>query len=471
MPHTTYSGNEVGAREQLPFLNCRCQCYTAFSDEERKNIFENFCALGDHSLQNTYLRGCVQNAEVKKIRRRPRKDNSTAAPRSSYVYTATTGKKSVKVCQAAFVALHGIKATRLKRKVLQFDTDIRDGRGKHDQHPKTEDEIMNKIRQHIKMFPVRESHYSRSKNTHRTYLDASLNVAAMYKDFLHQNPELNEKVKYWLYSKIFKTEFNISFGYPRSDICDTCERQQVEMKTAELDGDSAALKRLKTENELHLRKAEVFHVQLQEATEQAKNMQEEKDVVVLAIDFQKNLPLPLTGVSQEYYRRQLWIHNFCIHECTEEKATMFLYAENYAGKGPNDVLSCLQHYFKTLPSEIKKIKLFADNCFSQNKNRYLIAFFHALVHNSRIRKVSIYYPLPGHSRMPCDRDFGRIERRRRKKDKVSLPSEWVELVKKTDHQNPFTIAYVEHPLTDDMRDDGTPVVQVHDYKRAFDPLL
>ena len=96
------------------------------------------------------------------------------------------------------------------------------------------------------------------------------------------------------------------------------------MKTAELDGDSAALKRLKTENELHLRKAEVFHVQLQEATEQAKNMQEEKDVVVLAIDFQKNLPL--------------WNHNFCIHECTDEKATMFLYAENYAGKGPNDVI-------------------------------------------------------------------------------------------------------------------------------------
>ena len=150
---------------------------------------------------------------------------------------------------------------------------------------------------------------------------------------------------------------------------------------------------------------------------------------------------------------------------------MFLYAENYAGKGPNDVLLCLQHYFKAQPFEIKKIKLFANNCFSQNKNRHLIAFFHALVHNSRIQEVSIYYPLPGHCRMPCDQGFGRTERRRRKKDKVSLPSEWVELVKKTDHQNLFTIAYVEHPLTDDMHDDGTAVVQVHDYKRAFDSLL
>ena len=44
-------------------------------------------------------------------------------------------------------------------------------------------------------------------------------------------------------------------------------------------------------------------------------------------------------------------------------------------------------------------------------------------------------------------------------------------MKKTDHQNPFTIAYAQHPLTDNIRDDGTPVVQVHDYKRAFDSLL
>ena len=66
---------------------------------------------------------------------------------------------------------------------------------------------------------------------------------------------------------------------------------------------------------------------------------------------------------------------------------------------------------------------------------------------------------------------GALRRKKRKKDKVSLPSEWVELVRNTDHQNPFTIAYVEHPLTDDLQDDGTPVVRVFDYKVAFDPLL
>lgn len=466
--HYTYSGKEVSARKQLPFVECRCGCYKQFNDEERNLIFKNFCDIQDHSLQNSYLQGCVQNVMAEKKRRRPRIDSPSVAARASFVYTITVGQKSIKVCQAAFVALHGIKVSRLKRKVLQFDKDIRDGRGKHNQHHQISNDIRDRIRQHIQLFPARESHYSRSQNTHRRYLDPSLSVAAMHQDFLKENVDLNGLVKYWLYYEIFNTEFNISFGYPRSDICDTCERLQAEIKAAETSEDTAAKKRLATEKELHLRKAEVFQVQLNEVTEQAKS---NETIVVLAMDFQKNLPLPLTGVSQEYYKRQLWIHNFCIHECSEEKSTMFLYSENFAGKGPNDVLSCLQFYIKTLPAEVRRIDLFADNCFSQNKNRYIVAFFHTLVHNTRIKEVNIYYPLPGHSRMPCDRDFGRIEKRKRKKDKVSLPSQWVELVKSTDHQNPFAVVYVEHPLTDDLQGDGTPVVKVHDYKHAFDPML
>ena len=71
--------------------------------------------------------------------------------------------------------------------------------------------------------------------------------------------------------------------------------------------------------------------------------------------------------------------------------------------------------------------------------------------------------------MPCDRDFGRIEKKKQKKDKVSL--EWVSFVKNTDRESPFTICYVEHPLIDNMQHDGTPVIPVFDYEGAFDPML
>jgi len=38
---------------------CRCNCYAAFSEEERHHIFLSFCGLQDHVTQNTYLRGCI----------------------------------------------------------------------------------------------------------------------------------------------------------------------------------------------------------------------------------------------------------------------------------------------------------------------------------------------------------------------------------------------------------------------------
>ena len=90
---------------------------------------------------------------------------------------------------------------------------------------------------------------------------------------------------------------------------------------------------------------------------------------------------------------------------------------------------------------------------------------------TRFDEIHVYYPLPGHSRMPCDRDFGRIEKKRRKKDRVAQPSEWVNLIRETDRTNPFRVVYVEHPLTDDMLDDSTPIVKVKDYKKAFDQVL
>ena len=94
--------------------------------------------------------------------------------------------------------------------------------------------------------------------------------------------------------------------------------------------------------------------------------------------------------------------------------------------------------------------------FFQNKNKYIVEYFHSIVH-SNLEEIQVFYPLPGHSRLPCDRDFARIEKRRGRKDRVVNPSEWVGLVKENDISNPFKICFVEHPLTDNVTSDGTPV--------------
>ncbi len=74
--------------------------------------------------------------------------------------------------------------------------------------------------------------------------------------------------------------------------------------------------------------------------------------------------------------------------------------------------------------------------------------------------------------MPCDRDFALIEKKRRKKERVVRPSEWVKMVEDSRKKpSRFEVIYVEKPLTDDLAPDGKPLCVVRDYKAVLTPML
>ena len=79
---------------------------------------------------------------------------------------------------------------------------------------------------HIRSFPVIESHYCRSK-TKRKYLESGLSINKMYQLFqekIDKNDLALKSVSQYLYRKIFCEKFNISFFKPRKDQCAICER-------------------------------------------------------------------------------------------------------------------------------------------------------------------------------------------------------------------------------------------------------
>ena len=92
-----------------------------------------------------------------------------------------------------------------------------------------------KIREHIKSFPHRKSHYSQKDNRKRKYLSENLSISRMYGLYLQKyEPQVSETVakphvKQWLYRKIFNEEFNLSFGYPCSDTCEKCDQMNSKM--------------------------------------------------------------------------------------------------------------------------------------------------------------------------------------------------------------------------------------------------
>lgn len=48
-----------------------------------------------------------------------------------------------------------------------------------------------------------------------------------YDKFEKGDPTYKPIVKYKYYDKYFKEKFHLSFGYPRSDTCQTCDRLKV----------------------------------------------------------------------------------------------------------------------------------------------------------------------------------------------------------------------------------------------------
>ena len=131
-------------------VNCRCHCYFELNDNQRKEIFETFYAMSDHEMQNTYLRGCIRKKATENIRRRPR--TTYTKKRNSFSYAVSVEDRSVVVCKAAFLGLHGIEASTLRRKVINFSVDTKDNRGKHSNHPKVEESIKNLIWKIFKTF-------------------------------------------------------------------------------------------------------------------------------------------------------------------------------------------------------------------------------------------------------------------------------------------------------------------------------
>lgn len=313
-----------------------------------------------------------------------------------------------------------------------------DKRGKHILRPNQLPEGTNeKIRQHILSYPKYKSHYSRNDNVYHYYLSPILNIAKMHEMYLQKNEveqyqllqrkqNINPIVKYEYFRRFFTENFKISFGKPKSDTCQKCDKLINKINGADTDEQKKSLER---EKEIHIVKAETFYTDIKDKISLAKN---DPSVEVLTFDFQQNLPLPVSSSGEVFYKIQLWVYNFCIHVGSTGKSFFYVYDETVAAKGQNDVASILLHFFNNyVPPEVTDIYIFCDNCASQNKNYVLVQFLHTLVATKKFRLIRHRYPEPGHSFLPCDRSFGAIEQKKRKYDKIYLPKDYVEIIENT----------------------------------------
>lgn len=221
--------------------DCHCkryQCFLNVSENERNTLIRDFNALGDRNSQNAYLSGLISVNPVKQ--RRPRQDEENANLNNfSYEYKVRVNRNDslaeIPVCFRGFLSLFGVTPRRLqtmKSSLASTGMAPIDKRGKHENRgknklPEATYEAMDSF---FKSLKGRKAHYS-LKDTQKIYLPENLNVKKLLAMFLEKHPSV--EISYEKFRDYFVSNFNISFGYPRTDTCSTCDAQKAQEENIE----------------------------------------------------------------------------------------------------------------------------------------------------------------------------------------------------------------------------------------------
>ncbi|XP_050315421.1 uncharacterized protein LOC126749795 isoform X1 [Anthonomus grandis grandis] len=400
--YLNYKGNSVSAKTIGKPCSCPMKWFIKVDEDNRKCVFTKFYEMSSKNEQDTYIQGRIEICGVKRRRKITQPGIQT---NRSYNHFIKANAINIKICQSAFLTIHGISKERMKwiKKLSCNNQTSQDQRGKNINVNVVSDRHRDEIKKHISSFSVKMNHYS---NKEYQYLNAKLNLKIMYNLFREKYP--NYPIKYSYYIKFFKENFQLHFGRPQVDVCNTCEDLDLKIKNPLLNVDA---KRVAiAEKMVHQRRAKKFYSTLKTATEEC---QQRDDLVAISFDFMQNLQLRGFPTQDKFYLSQLTIGLFCITNLKSQKSFFYIYHEGIAFKGPNELCSFILDYIhKEINENVTELHLFCDNCPGQNKNLCMVKMCMALKSTGRFDKISQYFPIRGHSFLPCDRAFGTIKRKR-----------------------------------------------------------
>lgn len=229
---------------------------------------------------------------------------------------------------------------------------------------------------------------------------------------------------YSKYYDVFSQNFNLGFGKPRVDICLKCvELKNKIQNKIELEESRTALK-------LHRIRAKKFCAVLEES-------RRKRDTLTVVFDMQQNQPLPRINIGEAYYKRQLWLYNlaFVIHQRNRHQpkraVRFYTWLESDSGKGSNEVCSTLMDFLRRVSKNAarrgyKHLHLFSDSCPAENKNLTMIGTLLSYMNssNSPFKTCRITFPIRGHSYLPPDQVFGRVEKEYRRYEVMKMPKSY-----------------------------------------------
>ena len=110
------------------------------------------------------------------------------------------------------------------------------------------------------------------------------------------------------------------------------------------------------QKEFHVSKGETFYSNLPSDTRLSK---QSEHIAKISFDFQQNLPLA------SLYASVVALH-FGVHNCGNNDIRKYCWPKTVSGRGSDEVVSYLLHYFASLPQNVTTLRLYSDGCGGQN---------------------------------------------------------------------------------------------------------
>lgn len=406
----------------------KLKCDTLNPQDIRK-FHEAFYAKPNKTFQDNFM---LKYMKVHVPKHRKRIVGNRAESKSYtkfYVRTYVKPYKLIRVCQQAFSKILNVGIHRLRnisKKFLLSGNIPEENRGGDRISGKNYQKKQN-VMKFIESFKCIEGHYCRSATSERKYVSSDLSIRKMWKMYQNQQGDESLKVRHCYFRNIFNTNYNIGFKTPRVDVCSKCMELSEKIKRAQNEEKITLMAALR----IHKLKAKCFFTFLREYDQQTLS---------ISFDCQKNQVLPRVPDQAAYYSRQLYIYNFTIvignatNTFPKENVRIHTWTENVHAKSSNEIASAVFNLLsETDFTGIKKLRMLADGCGSQNKNSTMIAMVSYWLTScapSNVKMVELIFPVPGHSFMPADRIFGYIEKDVKNKEVILNPSEYINIYKR-----------------------------------------
>ena len=118
----------------------------------------------------------------------------------------------------------------------------------------------------------------------------------------------------------------------------------------------------------------------------------EGDKETLTFDLQKTLPLLRIPTNIVYYKRQIMMYNCGVHSGKTNKGHLYVWVEATAGRGAQEVGSCLKkHAMENCPG-IEDLVLWSNHCGGQNRNiKITLMLKHILANHPTLKKITLKF--------------------------------------------------------------------------------